>query len=577
MKFYAVDFENRYDAEYGIEEVGLWHYLNDPRFDTYLVSIYGPGVDYVGHPKDAPWEKINGSGWLAHNSSYDRQVFGRILELGVITTQSRPLVWYCTANLSVSLGGPRNLKDAAKHWLGKSVDKGMRAYMRGRTWEDAVKEGKSEALLEYARQDAINCYELWIKLEGQWSEIERRTAELTFAQTQRGIGINRQLLIDALPGVYAAREAARLLIPWKNEIDEKGEPVPILSTGMLDAWCKKQGITRPPTTNAKDASFHEWQEANPTINVVKAMQTFRSANALFTKGKTLLDRIRDDGRYGFELKYFGAVTGRWSGGYGDDAESAKFNIQNLPKENMFGLDLRAALIPKPGYKFVVADYSQIEPRCLAWLSNDTALLSTLKKGVGLYEAHAIATMGWLGKDLKKANPKMYALAKARCLHEKSLILTKTRGYQQLKHITIDDKLWDGQAWVSHDGLTRKELKPTVHQAGECGTRDHLVYTCRGAEFLGSLSKGATVDQLSRRNVPGTRWHDVGSLGIAVSKLLMETGCSVVALPLQWMRRTQRYLRGQFKRKQIERMCELPKQNRGGCSFNETLGENPYRT
>jgi DNA polymerase len=67
---------------------------------------------------------------------------------------------------------------------------------------------------------------------------------------------------------------------------------------------------------------------------------------------------------------------------------------------------------------IVSDLSQIEPRVLAWLCGDQAMLQLLGSGLGPYEAHAISTMGWKAGSippLKKANSKMYALAKARVL------------------------------------------------------------------------------------------------------------------------------------------------------------------
>lgn len=409
MNFYAVDFESYYDDEYGIQEQGVWHYIHDRRYDPYLVAIYGPEVDYVGHPSLAPWEQIAGHDWIAHNAAFDQQVYNRITELSDYPGLYRPAHWYCTANLSCFLGGPRSLKDATKHLLGREVDKGMRGYMKGKTWDDAVKAGKADALKTYARNDAVNCYEIWEKYNHLWPQFERDVAELTFQQTQRGIGVNKQLIESTLPAVYEVRETAGNLIPWKDS--DK-----LLSPIALKAWCVDNKIDPPITTNAKDSRFSEWQTAHADVKVVKAMQDYRSSNALFMKANTLYTRIRDDGRYGFEMKYFGALTGRMSGGWEDErADSAQFNIQNLYSHIMFGLDLRKCLVPAKGHKFVIADFSQIEPRCLAWLSQDKKLLEALYEGTGLYEAHARATMGWKGGNLKKEDPKTYALAKARVL------------------------------------------------------------------------------------------------------------------------------------------------------------------
>jgi DNA polymerase len=142
---------------------------------------------------------------------------------------------------------------------------------------------------------------------------------------------------------------------------------------------------------------------------VAAMRTYRKTNALHAKLRVMKERIRPtDGCMGFGLKYFGGHTGRWSGDSG-------FNMQNLPRGESHGADLRGCIVPRPGKEFIVCDLSQIEPRVLAWLCGDTLMLEQLVNGIPLYEAHARATMGWTGGNLKKENAELYSLAKARVL------------------------------------------------------------------------------------------------------------------------------------------------------------------
>lgn len=427
MKFYAIDFESYYDKDYGIEECGVYGYLHNDKFNPYLMSVWGEDIQWVGHPKDFDWKLIwssnkmsgaNAVAFLAHNAAFDRQVFQRCIDTGIIPDWADTDTWCCTANLSVFLGGPRSLKDASKYLLGKEMSKEMRNYMKGRTWADAVLEGKDEQLKQYALDDAKNCYELWTKYEDQWPDAERRTAEITFQQTQRGVTVNTEMLDKHLPAVGAARAEALANIPWAGKDDANGEPQKPLGAKALRAWCKENNVTPPSTTEAKSMEFIKWQEANSDVKVIKAMQTYRSTNAMFLKATTLRTQVRPDGRYAFDMKYFGATTGRWAAGWEDDkADSTGFNIQNVYKETLYGLNLRSAIIAGKGKKFVVSDYSQIEPRCLAWLCDDQKFLNAIRAGVPLYEAHAIASMGWNAgpTPLKKSSPKLYALAKARVL------------------------------------------------------------------------------------------------------------------------------------------------------------------
>lgn len=54
--------------------------------------------------------------------------------------------------------------------------------------------------------------------------------------------------------------------------------------------------------------------------------------------------------------------------------SSEPNLQNIPTITAYGKEIRAAFVPKQGHLFVSADYSQIELRVLAYLSQDPALL-----------------------------------------------------------------------------------------------------------------------------------------------------------------------------------------------------------
>ena len=91
------------------------------------------------------------------------------------------------------------------------------------------------------------------------------------------------------------------------------------------------------------------------------------------------------------------------------------NIQNLPRGNTFGVDVRRMFIPRPGQVFVISDLGQIEQRILSWLAGDNEMMRQLESGISVYEAHARATMGWNGGELKRESPDMYRLAKARVL------------------------------------------------------------------------------------------------------------------------------------------------------------------
>jgi DNA polymerase-1 len=72
----------------------------------------------------------------------------------------------------------------------------------------------------------------------------------------------------------------------------------------------------------------------------------------------------------------GAATGRLS--------SSNPNLQNIPIRTPLGREIRAAFVPRPGWKLLVADYSQIELRLLAHMSGDELLVEAFRNGEDIH-------------------------------------------------------------------------------------------------------------------------------------------------------------------------------------------------
>lgn len=81
----------------------------------------------------------------------------------------------------------------------------------------------------------------------------------------------------------------------------------------------------------------------------------------------------------------GAATGRLS--------SSDPNLQNIPIRTELGREIRAAFVPEPGWKLVVADYSQIELRLLAHLSGDRLLVEAFRAGQDIHTRTACEVFG----------------------------------------------------------------------------------------------------------------------------------------------------------------------------------------
>ena len=99
----------------------------------------------------------------------------------------------------------------------------------------------------------------------------------------------------------------------------------------------------------------------------------------------LKEAIADDGRVHARFNQTGAATGRLS--------SSDPNLQNIPIRTDVGRDIRKAFIAAPGSKLIAADYSQIELRVLAHLSEDEALINAFNDGQDIHSAVAAQVFG----------------------------------------------------------------------------------------------------------------------------------------------------------------------------------------
>jgi DNA polymerase-1 len=98
-----------------------------------------------------------------------------------------------------------------------------------------------------------------------------------------------------------------------------------------------------------------------------------------------LDAVAEDGRIHATFNQTVARTGRLS----SDAP----NLHNIPVRSEEGKVFREAFVPKQGCRLLVADYNQIELRCIAHLAQDAGLIDAFNKGADIHRATAARVFG----------------------------------------------------------------------------------------------------------------------------------------------------------------------------------------
>lgn len=114
---------------------------------------------------------------------------------------------------------------------------------------------------------------------------------------------------------------------------------------------------------------------------ISSILKYREINKLYSTYTLNLLEYAKDGRIHTEFKQTGTATGRLS--------SSNPNMQNIPQKGEYAEILRSSFVAKTGYKLVSLDYSQIELRILAHLSEDENLIKAFNENKDIHTMTAL--------------------------------------------------------------------------------------------------------------------------------------------------------------------------------------------
>jgi DNA polymerase-1 len=220
-------------------------------------------------------------------------------------------------------------------------------------------------------------------MEQLHNDIETPLVRVLAKMEVAGIGVDRaelQTITDAL------KEAAATL---QAEVQEHaGREFNVNSTPQLRTVLYDElGLTpgkKTKTGFSTDAQTLESLRGDHPI--IDALLAYREVEKLrSTYGESLLAEIAPDGRIHASFGQTVARTGRIS--------SDRPNLHNIPVRTEQGKQFRRAFVPAEGCTFLVADYDQVELRCIAHLSEDPGLIDALTTGSDVHRTVAAAVYG----------------------------------------------------------------------------------------------------------------------------------------------------------------------------------------
>ena len=165
--------------------------------------------------------------------------------------------------------------------------------------------------------------------------------------------------------------------------EDAGEEFNVNSTVKLrEILFDRLGLTPQKKTktgfSTDAASLEKLRGQHP---IIEHLLSYREVEKLrSTYGEGLLAEVAADGRIHATFNQTVARTGRLS----SDAP----NLHNIPVRSEIGRAFRKAFVPAEGYRLLIADYNQIELRCIAHLAEDPGLINAFESGQDIHTATA---------------------------------------------------------------------------------------------------------------------------------------------------------------------------------------------
>ena len=422
MKKLSCDIETFSDVD--LIRCGVYKYADSPNFEMLLFAYAVDDGDVhiidIAGGEELPEEiiqviKSDTVVKTAYNAQFERVCLSRYLKLPE-GEYLNPQSWYCTAVQAAELALPLSLADVGsvlglerqKMTEGKELIKyfcvpckptksnGNRTRNRPchdiNKWETFKKYCMRDVDVERQIADKLKMYPI--------RDEEHRLYVLDQIINDRGVLVDSELAEQAVKlnsiQTTVAVEQAYMITGLENPN----------SVTQLKQWLKENGVEIESMSKKAVKSL-----ADETDGDVSKMLKLRllMAKTSVKKYEAVIRSVCSDNRVHGMMRFCGANrTGRWSGNIlqpqnlpqnhlpdltlardivkDGDFEMLDMMFGNVP--NVLSELIRTVLIPKPNHRFIVADFSAIEARVLAWIAGEQWRIDTFKNGGDIYCASA---------------------------------------------------------------------------------------------------------------------------------------------------------------------------------------------
>ena len=456
MKTLSIDIETY--SGYDLSKCGVYKYAESPDFDILLFaySVDGDDVQVIdlAAGEHLPPEILNAltddnvQKW-AFNANFERVCLSRYLSDMDISLDPfadnhhsaeilgkakylNPASWRCAMVWSAYMGLPLSLEGAGavlgleKQKLTEGKDliryfcspckptaaNGQRIRNRPEHAPD-----KWEAFKAYNRRDVeteLSIHERLAKFpvpENVWEE---------YAHDQeindRGVALDMALVRNAIKADARSRTKLTRLMKELTDLDNPN------SLQQMKQWLADNGMETDSL--GKKVVTELLKDAPEPLGKVLSLRQ-QLAKSSIKKYQTMENAVCADGRARGMFQFYGANrTGRWAG--------RLIQMQNLPQNHLVDLDearwlvhdgdfaalellyenipdvlsqlIRTAFVPKDGYKLIVADFSAIEARVIAWLAGERWRNDVFATHGKIYEASASQMFHVPIEEVTKGSP-----------------------------------------------------------------------------------------------------------------------------------------------------------------------------